>query len=71
MDHGRRRARHHHHDPRKPTPMQAAFLAALKRRTAEDRPSKIITIPTGLVDVAELARVLRALEAGKQGGDGK
>ena len=47
--------------------MGAAFLEALARRVAK-RPSGIITLPTGIVDAAELAPVIRAIERTRQAG---
>jgi hypothetical protein len=43
------------------SPLRTAFVRALKRRT-ETRPTGTIVLPTGRAAVAEVAKVLRAIE---------
>jgi hypothetical protein len=52
--------------PRPVNLMQAAFLAAAKRRAARD-PNGKITLPTGVVEAGELAQVLGALDRAASG----
>jgi hypothetical protein len=58
-----RARRTNHPDDRSAT--RVAFLRALTRRVAANRDGQV-TLPIGRVDVAELERVLRAIERERQ-----
>ena len=45
--------------------MREIFLCALERRAARN-PSGRITLPVGIVDVTELAQVIRALKVARR-----
>lgn len=61
MRSARRRSRHDAGDA-----MQAAFVKALHNKVARATPLTKIQIPTGRVTVAELRRVLDAIEVARQ-----
>ena len=45
--------------------LRGVFLRALERRVARN-PSGRVTLPVGIVDVSEIAQVLRALKCARQ-----
>ncbi len=57
------RSLHHKKSPRETTPIQEAFLSALKRRCQDGGQ---VTLPTGEADADEVAQVLAALDRVRQ-----